>query len=688
MPGKWRTIRVFISSTFRDMHAERDHLVKFVFPELKEKCRRQRMDLIDVDLRWGVSEEDAEGGKALDICLDEIDSCRPYFIGLLGHRYGCVPPGHQHSITAQEIHHGVLHTNVPRQVVDLRLIIDGKFEGTKLRQEQINCLVENYPWQLDGGKYVLRSGVSEGDLEVIRGVFQQFLSYQRDRSSFFFRSEALTRKLAGVSLNDFLDAGEVERQKLADLKREIVAHGLQWFEYDDLESFGSMVGGSLWKRIEKESGEGVVEEDKEWLEVEAEFHELFIKDRTRHFVGRRDLLDRMRSFCEREGEPPVMMVTGDPGIGKSALMARFSEEIAHSHPDWLIISHFVGASPGSTSLRETLLRLCTCLQQAHDSSDDMPETTTGLIHLLPRLLYKVTRDRKVLIVLDALNQFDATDDAHAMLWLPQQLPDNTKFVLSTLQGDAADALLFRRIQPRVLESPGLNREEVEALVSSYLRDIRHEFPNKEIEAAFLRKLSAGSPLYALVALEELRVFGRFAELEDRIDELPETVPALFDQVLSRIETDFSEALVRKCMSYIACGRQGMTAEELQELLAPHALERGTSSLAGRLPDMTWARLYRACGPYLFERSGVIDFFHGQFKEAVANATSGRRMTDAILTRSLPTTLEGAGPKGTREPSTSCLTSSRKRPTGKRLKESSAISSSLRRSACRGWRGSW
>jgi len=33
----WKTARVFISSTFRDMHAERDHLVKVVFPELRER---------------------------------------------------------------------------------------------------------------------------------------------------------------------------------------------------------------------------------------------------------------------------------------------------------------------------------------------------------------------------------------------------------------------------------------------------------------------------------------------------------------------------------------------------------------------------------------------------------------------------------------------------------------------------
>ena len=37
MPASWKTVRVFISSTFRDMHSERDHLVKHVFPALREK---------------------------------------------------------------------------------------------------------------------------------------------------------------------------------------------------------------------------------------------------------------------------------------------------------------------------------------------------------------------------------------------------------------------------------------------------------------------------------------------------------------------------------------------------------------------------------------------------------------------------------------------------------------------------
>ncbi|REJ73985.1 MAG: DUF4062 domain-containing protein, partial [Planctomycetota bacterium] len=70
MPADWRTVRVFISSTFRDMHAERDWLVKRVFPALRERLEKHRVHLIDIDLRWGITEEQASNDQVLDLCLD------------------------------------------------------------------------------------------------------------------------------------------------------------------------------------------------------------------------------------------------------------------------------------------------------------------------------------------------------------------------------------------------------------------------------------------------------------------------------------------------------------------------------------------------------------------------------------------------------------------------------------------
>lgn len=86
-----REIRVFISSTFRDMQPERNHLVSKIFPRLREIAMERSVSFIAVDLRWGVTDEEAHSGKVIEICLNEIEESQPFFIGLLGNRYGWVP---------------------------------------------------------------------------------------------------------------------------------------------------------------------------------------------------------------------------------------------------------------------------------------------------------------------------------------------------------------------------------------------------------------------------------------------------------------------------------------------------------------------------------------------------------------------------------------------------------------------
>ena len=44
-------LRVFISSTFRDMEEEREHLVKKLFPEIRSLCRESGIAFIHLYLR-------------------------------------------------------------------------------------------------------------------------------------------------------------------------------------------------------------------------------------------------------------------------------------------------------------------------------------------------------------------------------------------------------------------------------------------------------------------------------------------------------------------------------------------------------------------------------------------------------------------------------------------------------------
>lgn len=86
---------VFVSSTFKDMQFERDKLNTYVVPLIDESISQYGEQIFFGDLRWGVNttqlDENESGKKVLDVCLDEIDNCKPYMIVLIGERYGWIP---------------------------------------------------------------------------------------------------------------------------------------------------------------------------------------------------------------------------------------------------------------------------------------------------------------------------------------------------------------------------------------------------------------------------------------------------------------------------------------------------------------------------------------------------------------------------------------------------------------------
>ena len=96
MPGYaiWKPRPIFVSSTFQDMQAERDYLHSVVFLAIEEQLRKRFHFLEPIDLRMGigVTEIPEKDLIVLRVCLDEIRRSRPFFIGILGDRYGWVPP--------------------------------------------------------------------------------------------------------------------------------------------------------------------------------------------------------------------------------------------------------------------------------------------------------------------------------------------------------------------------------------------------------------------------------------------------------------------------------------------------------------------------------------------------------------------------------------------------------------------
>jgi len=97
MAATAKTFRVFVSSTFSDLKAERNALQERVFPELRRLAADHGSRFQAIDLRWGVSKEASIDQQTMNICLGEIGRCqkvtpRPNFLVLMGDRYGWMPP--------------------------------------------------------------------------------------------------------------------------------------------------------------------------------------------------------------------------------------------------------------------------------------------------------------------------------------------------------------------------------------------------------------------------------------------------------------------------------------------------------------------------------------------------------------------------------------------------------------------
>jgi hypothetical protein len=138
-PASWVSVKVFCSSTFKDQLEERRVLKTVVMPELEVWCRARGIEIVMVDLLWGIP-MNSSAAFTIRTCLGELDVCRsmnnsPYFLYLGGQRFGW-PPSRADindddlcdqyqwmdgaSVTSMEVLHGALRTGNSNAVFCLR----------------------------------------------------------------------------------------------------------------------------------------------------------------------------------------------------------------------------------------------------------------------------------------------------------------------------------------------------------------------------------------------------------------------------------------------------------------------------------------------------------------------------------------------------------------------------------------
>ena len=577
--AKARVIRVFVSSTFLDMIEDRNELMAQVWPALRKVCRGRAVEFVEVDLRWGVTEEQSQRKETLRHCLAEIKRCRPYFIGLLGERYGWTPGPEafspalldeedwlrnevaKHSVTELEILHGVLRDPemAGRAFFYLR---DPQYAASK------------------GGDYLPEDSVRPTRQDALKHKVKAVCEAQR------------------IPLREnYADPRALAALVLADLTAAIDAH----FPPDQVPD--------VW------SGE-----DRD--------HEAYARSRrTDFYVGRDAYFNRLDNLAREGANGCGLTILGESGGGKSALLANWVARWREAHPGDFLFQHYIGSSAMSAGHLALMRRLMVAIVRwcgADDPADprgleeaekQIPAKAEDIVKVFPDYLNRLAaRARRkgvgAILVLDALNQLEDRERGRLLAWLPYRLPGELRLIVSTLPGDTCNAL-----QPRgwpALTVGPLTSEERVQLIARYLTHFA-----QGLSDARARKIAgvtaASNPLYIKTLLDDLRATGDHMSLDQQIADYLKAadIPALLGRILTRFERDYERdrpGLVREALSLLWAARRGLTEPELLEALKPVGQER--------LPAAVWSPVRCALEDGLVDRDGVLTFAHEHLRVAV------------------------------------------------------------------------
>lgn len=519
-----RTFRVFVSSTFSDLKAERDHLQEHVFPRLRDLCQQHGCRFQPIDLRWGVSEEAALDQQTMNICVEELRRCqsttpRPNFIVLLGQRYGWCPLPTQIPAAEFEELLGVVDS------VDDRVLLccpdppATPQPGIHWYRRDDNADPSEYV--LRPRKVILPEGASKEDRVLTRNreadEWRQLESRMRrilltaverlgwsdhDPRRAKYEQSATHQEIEAGALSPALDRPDEHvfcfLREMADLPRDRSAAG--FIDLDEHEQFDGESAGRLQQlktqlkdRLREKSGEhdgNVYVYPATWTGTGPTADHLptlgdDVYERLKGVILEQvERLDRARDDPENHAH----QIFGDTRIdvfeGRDDLLERIRAYVEgpDTHPLVLhgvsgcgktaliakatanctkkVICRFIGATPASTYLRSLLEDLC---RQIGPGEGVLPSEIRELGQELAWRLEQVTAEQPLVIVLDALDQLGESDGARALWWLPTNLPTNARLVVSVLESEGSSGECYRAVTGRVPEG---NRVSVGPLAAS------------------------------------------------------------------------------------------------------------------------------------------------------------------------------------------------------------------------------
>ncbi|NLZ99602.1 MAG: DUF4062 domain-containing protein [Clostridiaceae bacterium] len=621
---KWENVYVFISSTFNDMHAERDYLVKRVFPELAEWCEKRRLHLVDIDLRWGITQEDSEKNKrVVEVCLSNIDKCRPFFLCFMGQRRGWIPSKSDisdntfkefpklssymgSSVTEMEIIHALIDPMLNGSIEDLKKQERAFFflrDPNYLKNIKNQAIRNIYTNEGEDDSSKADAELTRFKTETIAKSGRPVYIYNARWNDSGFTPElaacaapgAASQTLTKGRLTDFsCENRELSEVVISEMKKAI------------LERFPAR--------------NKIVYQTDTPLQSEIDQQAQFLQMAADGFIAREGDFEAISDYLANDERRPFV-VCAEAGLGKTSFLAHFVE-LTLAKSEHALVYRFIGVSNESASLHRLLSSVLQELKTEGMIKSPLPLSPSDVKNKFGELLSEVGSAKKVIIVIDALNQLES--GLSDLSWIPWVLPQNIKLILSFKLGDKDGDALARLIsdEKRAVISkirPFENSQDKKNLISQYLSRYLKKLDD-ESETMIVHSPGSANPLFMKILLSELRVFGSHGDLKNLINNRFGDSPlSAFDAVLNRLEHDSSyspispDVLTANIFGWLSHSKKGLTIQELTGLLIHHKLTDDHEKAADAVH-----LLLRQLRPYIAIRGGRVDFFYESFYLAARN----------------------------------------------------------------------
>lgn len=324
-----KSYKIFISSTFKDMDAERDLVINVLKPKLEQQlqseCVTASVEIID--LRWGVNTQDVaeeeRENKVLNECLENIRNSKPFFIGFIGDRYGWIP--------SQERWQHVLEGMTAKER-----------EMMKDEAEEVRSVTE---------------------LEILFGVLQDRSCMPN--SFFFMRRPGVYDSIPADKKSIYCDSDPKARHKLDTLKDKVLTAYSQAGLTGNIYEYDGVWCGDRLMLQEDLLNDAIEKIVKSILFIndqdEAEFTELdnlidndqkLLTERNSYFAGREQELSALTNYIQIAKTP--LVVLADDGTGKTSLLSQLYAQLS-SNEQYFPLIHFT-TYKGPQSYAEVMLK--------------------------------------------------------------------------------------------------------------------------------------------------------------------------------------------------------------------------------------------------------------------------------------------------------------------------------------------